>query len=222
MRLTTLLILLALSPFARAADAPAKTNADLPLLFHTTFASPDDLKKFTLTDPAAWKLVDDTVGDQRRPVLSLTKQSAYKPPHRSPVNLALINDVKATTFIMEVRCKTTQKPIPNRDVCFAFGYAGPAQFCYAHLSQKTSANHNDLFVVDKKDRAPVSTKRSDGTPWTDGYHTVKVVRTADATAVYFDGNQMLATDSKALPTGQLGVGSFDDTANFAEITIWGK
>ena len=42
------------------------------------------------------------------------------------------------------------------------------------------------------------------------------------TKVYFDGQLMLATDSKALPAGGLGVGSFDDIANFAEITVWGK
>jgi hypothetical protein len=32
----------------------------------------------------------------------------------------------------------------------------------------------------------------------------------------------MTTDRKDLPVGKLGVGSFDDLGNFAEITVWGK
>jgi len=236
--LICLTLLAPLLPLARAEDKlpPHPDNPALPVLFHTTFSAPEDLKKFTFTDPAAWKLAEDKVSgdkaladkpanppaDKLAPVLSLFQQSKYKPAHRSPVNIAWINDLKVSEFVMEIRCRTTQKPIPNRDVCFFFGHADAAHFLYAHLAQKQSANHNDLFVVSAADRAPISTHRSEGTPWTEGYHIVKIIRTADTTKVYFDNQLMLATESKSLPTGGLGIGSFDDTANFAEITVWGK
>ena len=40
--------------------------------------------------------------------------------------------------------------------------------------------------------------------------------------MYFDDKLLMTTDHKELPAGKLGVGSFDDIGNFAEITVWGK
>jgi hypothetical protein len=99
--------LFALTVSCNAEDVktqPAKENQGLPLLFHEDFKSPDALKNFTFTDKDAWKLTDDDVDGAKRPVLSLFQQSNYKPPVRSPVNLAWINDLKVSHFVLEARC----------------------------------------------------------------------------------------------------------------------
>jgi hypothetical protein len=76
--------------------------------------------------------------------------------------------------------------------------------------------------VNGKDREPVTVKRSPGTPWDDKYHLVKISRDDKGTSVYFDDQLLMTTDRKELPAGKLGFGSFDDTGNFAAITVWGR
>ena len=67
------------------AENPAGIPADYKLLYSQDFSKPDASKDFVMTDPSAWK-----VSTEDRPALELTKQSKYKPPFRSPVNIALI------------------------------------------------------------------------------------------------------------------------------------
>jgi hypothetical protein len=215
--------LLALAARSSAADGPAKENQGLPLLFHEDFSSKDDaLKQFAFTDRNAWKIIEDDVNGARRPVLSLFRQSDYKPPVRSPINIAWINDLKVSDFVMEVRCKITQEKVPHRDLCFAFGGVDASHFLYAHVAQQTDKIHNQIHLVDGKDRAPVTTKGSDGTPWDERYHIVRIERDERGTRVTFDGQPILATDRKELPSGRVGFGSFDDIGNFSEVTVWGK
>ena len=214
------LLFLTLCPLAHAEDrAPANENQSLPLLFHEDFKTPEAaLKHFTFTDPAAWKIVTD----DGRLALSLFQQSKYKPTVRSPVNVAWINDLAVTDFILEVRCKITREKIPHRDLCFFFGGVDATHFLYAHVAQEADAVHNQIHLVDGKDRAPVTTKRENGTPWDDAYHTITLTRLTGQTTVAFDGKTLMTTDRKDLPAGRVGVGSFDDFGNFAAITVWGK
>jgi hypothetical protein len=224
MRLLSLLfvVVLTLPILAQDEKGPPTEKDNLPLLLHLDLASPDALKRLAFTDPSAWKLTDDTVDGSKRPVLALFKQSDPKPLVRSPVNQAWIAGLKVTHFVMEVKCRTTREKIPNRDLCFLFGGVDPTHFLYAHLAQRTDKIHNQVHLVDGKDRAPVTVKTSDGTPWGDGYHTVRIARDDWGTAVHFDGRLLMTTDHKGLPAGKLGFGSFDDTANFATVTVWGK
>src|SRR3954447_8460862 len=213
---------LLLATRTRAAE-PAKENQGLPLLFHEDCKSPDALKKLAFTDKDAWKIIEDDVDGTKRPVLALVQQSNYKPPVRSPVNLAWINDLKVSHFVLEIRGKSTQKPtVMNRDLCFAFGGVDATHFLYAHLAAREDKIHNQIHLVDNKDREPVTVKHADKSPWDDKYHTVKITRDDTGVKAYFDNQLLLTTDRKDFPTGRLGFGSFDDIANFAEITVWGK
>lgn len=205
------------------ADAPAKEKDGLPLLFHEDFKSGDEaLKRFTFTDKDAWKIVQDDVNGTKQNVLSLFKQSNYKPPVRSPVNIAWINDIKASHFVLEAKCRITKELIPHRDLCFFFGGVDASHMFYCHVAQQEDKIHNQIHIVDSKDRAPVTVKHAKATPWDDKYHTIKVARDDTGVRVYFDDKLLMTTDRKELPAGKLGVGSFDDIGNFAEITVWGK
>jgi hypothetical protein len=207
----------------RADDAPARENQKLPLLFHEDFKSPDEaLKKFTVTEKEAWKIVKDDVNGVKQNVLSLFKQSNYKPPVRSPLNIAWINDLKVSHFVLEAKCRITTELIPHRDLCFFLAGVDASHMIYCHVSQQEDKIHNQIHLVDGKDREPITVKHSKGTPWDDKYHTVKITRDEAGVSVYFDGKLLMTTDRKDLPVGKLGVGSFDDLGNFAEITVWGK
>jgi hypothetical protein len=216
------LALVGLASGARA-DAPAKEKDGLPLLFHEDFKSGDEaLKRFTFTDNKAWKIAQDDVNGTKQSVLCLFKQSNYKPPVRSPVNIAWVNDLNVSHFVLEARCRITKELIPHRDLCFFFAGADSSHMFYCHVAQEEDKLHNQIHIVDGKDRAPVTVKHARGTPWDDKYHAVKITRDDTGVSVYFDGKLLMTTDRKELPTGMVGVGSFDDIGNFAEITVWGK
>ena len=222
--LTCIIALLALTvpTFAQENKQPSKENQGLPLLFHEDFNSKGALKKFTFTDKDAWKIVQDDVNGTRQNVLSLFKQSNYKPPVRSPINIAWINDLKVSHFILQANCRITQDPMPHRDLCFFLAGQDASHMIYCHVAQQEDKIHNQIHIVNGKDREPITVKHSKGTPWDDKYHTVKITRDDTGISVFFDDKLLMTTDRKDLPTGRLGVGSFDDIGNFAQITVWGK
>jgi len=174
------------------------------------------------TDAKAWKVIDRPDGGK---AFSQFQQSAYKPPHRSPLNVALLKDVVVTDFALEATAKSTVKDYNHRDLCLFFGYQDPAHFYYVHLGKKADDHANQIFIVNGADRKKISTKSTDGTNWTDGWHTLKVVRTvADGKVeVFFDDLKtpaMTATD-KTFTWGQVGIGCFDDTGDWKGVKLTG-
>jgi len=128
-------------------------------------------------------------------------------------------------FDLEAKVRSTCKPYPHQDACLVFGYQDPVHFYYVHLGRKTDDHANQVFIVKDAPRTKISTRTTDGTPWTDGWHKVRIVRrVADGTiAVYFDDMKapaMTATD-KTFTWGRVGLGSFDDTADWADVTLRG-
>ena len=208
--------LFGLLSFGAAEDpVPAK----LPRVFSDKFDKGAD--RWQPTDPAAWKVIDTSEGK----AYSLFKQSKYKPPHRSPFNFSLVKDVVVSDFVLEAKVQTTARDYPHRDMCIVFGYQDPAHFYYVHLGQRTDDHANQIFIVNKADRTKISTKTTAGTKWDSAWHPVKVVRTVatGAVAVYFDDLKdpaMTATD-KTFTWGQVGLGSFDDTGNWADVKLFG-
>src|SRR5262245_12144191 len=182
---------------------------DLPLVFSDNFEQGAD--RWEPTDPKAWKVIDTGMGK----AYSLFQQSQYKPPHRSPVNIARLKDIKVGDFVLEAKVQTTARDYPHRDMCLFFGYQDPAHFYYVHLGQRTDDHANQIFIVDCADRKKLSTKTTPGTKWDDQWHPVKLVRnvTTGSIEVFFDDLKtpvMTATD-KRFTWGHVGLGSFDDT-----------
>ena len=94
-----------------------------------------------------------------------------------------------------------------------------------HLSAVRDDVHNGIFVVDEADRRRID-DTSDRPPLKDAaWHTARLVRTASTgrLEVFFDGEAapiMTATDRR-IPSGRLGVGSFDDAGAFRGIGVQG-
>jgi hypothetical protein len=210
-------LLLALCATLPADDKPAAK--ELPLVFEDDFSKGAD--RWQPSDADAWKVIDTGKGK----AYSQFRQSKYTPPHRSPFNFSLVKDLSLGDFVFEARVQTTARDYPHRDMCLFFGYQDAAHFYYVHLGQKTDDHANQIFIVNNAPRTKISTKTTDGTKWDDQWHQVKLVRTvADgAVSVYFDDMKtpvMTATD-KTFTWGQVGVGSFDDTGNWADVKIRG-
>ena len=194
--------------------------ADLPEVFHENFEKGAD--HWQPTDPKVWKLLKT----ERGQVYCQFAQSDFKPPFRSPFNFALRKNAIVSDFVLEAKCQSTTKDYPHRDMVVVFGYQDPAHFHYVHLGKKADDHANQIFIVNNAPRVKISTKTTPGTNWTDGWHHVKVVRRVGdgAIEIYFDDMKapiMAATD-KTFAWGQVGVGSFDDTGNWDDVTLRGR
>jgi hypothetical protein len=209
----TLVLSVLLVPPLRPADEK------LPLLLTEDFEK--GAERWQPTDPDAWKVIDTKDGK----VYSQHRQSNYKPPHRSPFNIALLKEINVGDFALDAKLQSTVKDYGHRDMCLFFGYQDPSHFYYVHLGKKTDDHANQIFIVNDAPRKKISTKTTDGTNWNDDWHRVKIVRkVSDGTIeVYFDDMKspiMTATD-KTFAHGQIGIGSFDDTGNWDDVKLHG-
>jgi len=206
-----------------AVSASTAWGADvekLPLLLDEDFETGAD--RWEPTDPKAWKLAPGKQGQ----AYSLFQKSEYKPPHRSPLNFALVKDLSVGDFAFESDVRSTIKDYDHRDMCLFFGYQDPAHFYYVHFGKKTDDHANQIFIVDGAARKKISTKTTPGTPWDDNWRRVRVTRDVETgeTAVYFDDLKtpvMTATD-KTFGWGRVGVGSFDDIGDWDNVKLWGN
>jgi hypothetical protein len=215
------LVLTAAVPAWRATSVAGERAAkEPPLLFEDDFKN--GAGHWEPTDPKAWKVVTDPDG---KPYYSQFQQSKYKPPYRSPFNIALLKGYDVSDFILEAKVQSTGKDGPHRDMCLFFDYQDPAYFYYVHIAKRADDHANQIFIVNGAARDKISTKTTPGTPWDAQWHHVKIVRTvADGKiAVYFDDMKtpaMTATD-RTFTHGRVGIGSFDDSGNWTDIKLRG-
>lgn len=208
-------------PIVRAEDPSQSASAPLPLVFSDDFEAGAD--HWQPLDPPHWKIA---AGNGGHVFSHFVKQGKYKPPHRSPVNVALLKDHAVEDFEYTVKVKSTHPDYGHRDAVLVFGYQDPAHFYYVHFGKQTDDHANQIFLVNEKPRVKISTKTTPGTPWDDAWHTVRVTRrVADGSiAVYYDDMEkpvMTATD-KTFSWGRVGLGSFDDTTDWDDVKLLGK
>lgn len=209
-RIPTLCIAFAVSALGAFAEDPAAFVEDFE----------SGMARWEMTDAKAWKIAEDPAGNH---VLALVAASEYKPPHRSPLNIALIRDTEFESFEMTVRVKQTGRQYDHRDLCLFFGHRDAAHFYYVHLAIKADDHANSIFLVNGADRVSIAEARTTGTPWDDQVHTIKVRRDAESgkIEVFFDDMEkpaMTATD-KNFTKGRVGIGSFDDVGQFDDVRV---
>ncbi len=138
----------AIAPLTTAADP-----ADLPLLLTEDFSA--GIGPLGADRPQGLEARRGRAGNK---VFSQHAKSTYKPPHRSPFNIALLKDVLVGDFVLEARCRSTVKDYGHRDMCLFFGYQDPAHFYYVHLGKQTDDHANQIFIVNGAPRMKISTK----------------------------------------------------------------
>jgi hypothetical protein len=132
-----------------------------------------------------------------------------------------------TDFELTARVQNTNSTAgPHRDLCIFWDYQSPSHFYYVHLGAKPDPHACQIFIVNDAPRTMITERQAKGTPWTDGWHKVKVVRRVEdgTMEVYFDDMQkpyMTARD-KTFASGQVGIGTFDDHGNFDDVVLRGK
>ncbi|MGH9310623.1 MAG: hypothetical protein ACRD1U_14700 [Vicinamibacterales bacterium] len=174
-----------------------------------------------------WDLDGNGGWTVRGDVLVLEKAGVPQGKIRRPAALAILESEPVTdlTFRAEVK-STAPADLAVRDVQIVFGYQSPSRFYYVHLSAKTDAVHNGIFLVDNADRRRLDTLDSKA-PLTDqAWHRVRLERTVESgrIAVYFDEQPepVLSIVDKTLTWGRVGLGSFDETGEFRNVRLTGK
>lgn len=152
--------------------------------------------------------------------------SKYEPKFRSPPNFALLEEVVVGDFEITAKVQSTNVDAgPHRDMCIVWGYQDPTHFYYVHFGAAADPHACQIFVVDDAPRVAITVKEAKGTPWTAGWHDVKVVRRVDdgTTEVYFDDMDepfMTAQDNR-FAWGQVGLGTFDDNGHWDDFELRG-
>jgi hypothetical protein len=202
-----------LGSFAAAAD-------ELPVVYLEDFEK--GAERWQPLDAKQWQIKKT---DQGQVYSQHEKKSAYKPPHRSPTNVALLKDVTVGELELTAKVLSTHPDYGHRDAVIVFGYQDPAHFYYVHLGKQADDHANQIFIVNGAARTKISLTSTSGTNWDDKWHTVRVVRKpADGTIeIYYDDmtRPVMTAKDKTFAWGRIGVGTFDDTSNWDDIVVRG-
>lgn len=235
----TIAIFAFLTDAARSAENPAVGTTsssvnNMPLILDETFSQGAD--RWQPASPEAWKIIDIDGGKafSSFKVTDLTK----KLPHRSPWDVALLKDINVSDFVMDVKMRETAREYPHRDACLLFGYQDPSHFYYVHFAPVTGDPHADqVFIVNDADRKAITDKdhESTGVKWGEKtkWHRLRIVRNVESGLIeaYFHEDDSPFTDSdkplmtahdKTFTWGRIGVGTFDDTCDIAEVKLLGN
>ena len=178
-------------------------------------------KEWSFTDAAAWRWEQ---GAEQEGTLVLHRPSQYKPPVRSPLNIAWFEGKtwKSFTLTAEVRLDLFNEG--NNDLCLFFAGKGPQEFCYAHLGETADGVHLHLHRVANADREPVTSTRAESLPWKPRtWHRVRLTCDAEhgEVRVWFDDGAKPVLEARfgPLPEGRIGLGSFDDLGAFRRLVV---
>lgn len=157
-------------------------------------------------------------------MLVLVKAGVPAGPIRRPAGLAILKSAPLGRLTFEVDVRSPQPlDLLVRDVNIVIGWQSPTRFYYIHLAGKTDDVHNGIFLVNDADRKRLDRPTSPPQLRDQAWHHVRVERdpASGRIAVYVDRSAapvLEATDT-TLPSGRVGLGSFDETAEFRNVVV---
>ena len=148
---------------------------------------------------------------------------------RAPTSWSLLLEHDLTSFEFEGRMKCkAEASNPHRDMCVIFHFQDPTHFYYVHFSASSDGLHNIIGLVNGADRVKINSEPPGESVFrlTDmEWHRFKVSYDAETGNIkaFLDDMDIpiLTAVDKTLAHGFVGVGSFDDTGYFDDITLKG-
>src|SRR5687767_11579546 len=132
--------MLAMMIFAAPLVAGARLPPQPPQ--KADFSDARGLSQWDLDGGGAWRMGDG--------VLALHEAGVPSGPIRRPGAMAIFRGAPVTSFTAEIDLRSTAAvDLAVRDVLLIFGYRSPTELYYVHLSAKTDAVHNGIFLVNK-------------------------------------------------------------------------
>jgi hypothetical protein len=175
-------------------------------------------KTWQVVNAGDWR-VSEKNGEQ---ILSLITHRGPLPGPRRPIQFALAE----TPALRRVEMQLDARP-RQRSLMIVFAYRDPAHFDYAHLSIDTARSephHNGVFHVYGGERVRISPEDGPAAfPETNRWYHVALQWNGSSGEVHVsvDGRDIPALHAVdvSLNSGRLGLGSFDETADFRNVKI---
>jgi len=175
-------------------------------------------REWSVPVAADWK-VDQEEGT---PVLRLMEHRGPLPGPRRPIQFALAN----VEYSGRVTVEGDVKPLGG-SLLIVFAYRDAAHFDYAHFSVDTGTKqpvHNGVFHVYGGERVRISSEQGPAAFSEKGrWHHVKLTHDARTgrVSVTVNDEAMPAIEAvdMSLGGGRVGIGSFDETGEFKNISI---
>lgn len=174
--------------------------------------------RWTVPAPEDWKVEQE----DGTPVLRLAVGREPPPGPRRPNQFALaeIEYARGATVEADVM------PL-KRSLILVFAWRDPAHFDYAHLSTDTGTKqpvHNGIFHVYGGERVRISNERGPAAfPELNRWYRARLTHDVKSgrVRVTVDGRAVPALEAVdlSLGGGRVGLGSFDETANFRNVKI---
>jgi hypothetical protein len=140
---------------------------------------------------------------------------------RRPLQFARLKNVNVGSFDLSVKTRRE-----GRSMIIVFNYVDTLHFYYTHVSRDRGTFqpvHNGIFLVDGGPRRRIAgTEAQPALPDTK-WHTIRVVRNVKTglIQVYSDVQKtpLFSVVDHHFTCGQIGLGSFDETGDFADLKI---
>jgi hypothetical protein len=201
---------------ATAGTSSAVSRAQSPVVLRPSFDNSARLADWTMDGSGAWAVRDG--------LLALVKAGVPGGPIRRPAGLAILKSAPLGHVTVEAEVRSDQPvDLLVRDVNLVVGWQSPTRFYYIHLAGRTDEVHNGIFLVNDADRKRLDQPTSVPQLRDQAWHRVRVERdpASGRIAVFVDGGAtpVLEAIDRTLAAGRIGVGSFDETAEFRNITV---
>jgi hypothetical protein len=140
---------------------------------------------------------------------------------RRPVQFALLKRVNAGSFTFEARVRRE-----GRSLLMVFNYVDTLHFYYTHLSVDSGTQvdvHNGIFIVDGGPRRRIAGLEAAPVLPDRDWHRIRVERDVKSGSikVFVDAETQprFSVVDKTFCCGQVGLGSFDETGDFADVRL---
>jgi hypothetical protein len=143
---------------------------------------------------------------------------------RRPLQFARLKGVSLGSFTLNLKIRRE-----HGSMIVVFGYVDTLHFYYAHLSQDPGtkvAVHNGIFIVDGGERRRIAGVSASPALPDLSWHDVRIVRDVGSGSiqVFLDrqAQPLFSVVDRTFLCGQIGLGSFDETGDFAHLRLEGK
>lgn len=145
-------------------------------------------------------------------------------PVRRPANILLAPAPAVSAFTIELDVRSLQFERKGADIAVIFGYQNPLHFYYAHICNDVNPVHHVIMKVEggKGTRNTIHLEEKPVAALKDKWQKIRITRSAEGRVeVFVDDMEkptLTAEDSEWL-SGRIGIGSFNDAAQFDAIKL---
>jgi hypothetical protein len=211
-------LLVALSLFT-ALPARAASCGNDHIAIHDNFTS-GNLDAWQMPFPQDWEILQE--GNFHYLHMKRSREPGVP---RRPLQFALLKGVKVGSFDLNVRLRRSV----GSSVIIVFNYVDTMHFYYAHLSHDPGARvsvHNGIFLVNGKPRYRIAGAEAPPSLPDMNWHDVHIERNArtGSIALFLNGSKtpQFSVVDRTFTCGQVGLGSFDETGDFADFQLRSK